>query len=236
MKTHKAQPSSEMGFMDALSRAIAVFAKDVTTEFRTRYALNAILLFAVMTLIAVSFSIGGIGLEKPIQASLLWIIIYFSAMSGLSRTFVHEEDAKTASALRLAAPPGAVFGGKLLFNYILLFVLELVIVPLFVGMMDLHVSGWPLFIAILIFGSAGLAVASTMVAAIVSRANARGALFAVLAFPLILPLLITAIRGTQAALGSAVFAAGTEELKLLVSYTGIELVISFLIFKFVWED
>lgn len=231
----KTQNRQDIGLKDALLRAFAVLAKDVKSEFRTRYAVNAILLFAVMTLVAVSFSVGGVGLDRTVQASLLWIIIYFSAMSGLSRAFVHEEDAKTAMALRLAAPPGAVFGGKLLFNYVLLSALELVIVPLFVGMMNVHVSGWPLFLAILLMGSAGLAVSSTMVAAIVSRANARGALFAVLAFPLILPLLITAIRGTQVALAAAAFAAGTPELKLLVSYTGVEFVISLLIFRFVWE-
>ena len=222
--------------VEMLARSAAVFRKDVTCEFRTRYAVNAILLFAVTTLVAVSFAVGGVGVSQSVQASLLWIIIYFSGMSGLARAFVREEEARTATALRLAAAPGAVFGGKLLFNLALVGALEVIVVPLFVGMMNVQVEGWPLFLVILAVGSAGLAVSSTIVAAIVSRANVKGALFAVLSLPLLLPVLIGGIRGTQAALSSAVFGAGMEWVKLLVAYTGIMFVLSLLLFRFIWED
>jgi len=222
--------------VEMLARAAAVFRKDITSEFRTRYAVNAIALFAVTTLVAVGFAVGGVGISQSMQASLLWIVIYFSAMSGLSRVFVREEEARTASALRLAAAPGAVLGGKLLFNLVLLVSLEVVIVPLFVGMMHLEVSGWPLMLATLAAGSAGLAVTATVVAAIVSKANAKGALFAVLSFPILLPLLVGAIHGTQAALSSARFAAGMQDFKLLVSYTGVMFIVSLFVFRFIWED
>jgi heme exporter protein B len=227
---------AQPGLAAMLSRSAAVFSKDITCEFRTRYAINAIVLFAVTTLVAVSFAIGGVGVSQSVQASLLWIIIYFSAMSGLSRVFVREEESHTASALRLSAAPGAVFGGKLLFNLVLLGALELVIVPLFVGMMNVQVSGWPLLISIIVMGSVGLAVASTIVAAIVSRANAKGALFAVMSFPLLLPVLIGGIKGTEKALESASFMAGMEWIRLLVSYTGIVFIVSLFLFRFIWED
>jgi heme exporter protein B len=219
-----------------LRRSVAVFRKDLISEFRTRYAISAILLFAVTTLVAVSFAIGRAGISPAVHSSLLWIIIYFSSLSGLSRTFVKEEESRTADALRLSASPGAVFGGKLLFNFMLLAAIEVVTIPLFVGMMSLQVKGWPLFVAVLVIGSIGLAVASTIVAAIVSRANAKGALFAVLSFPLLLPVLIVGIRGTEAALQSASFMAGADSLKLLVSYTGVMFIMSLLVFRFVWED
>ena len=153
------QLSSSIGLIELLTRSAAVFKKDITCEFRTRYAINVILLFAVTTLVAVNFSVGVSRISPSIQAALLWIIIYFSALSGLSRAFVREEEGKTAIALKLSAAPGAVFGGKLLFNLILLFMLELVTVPLFVGMMNLQVKGWPLFLVVLASGSVGLAVA-----------------------------------------------------------------------------
>lgn len=224
------------GGMEMLSRSWAVFGKDVTCEFRTRYAVNAIVLFAVTTLLAVSFAIGGVGVTPAIQASLLWVIIYFSALSGLSRSFVREEESRTASALRLSAAPGAVFGGKLIFNIVMLGALELVIVPLYVGMMGVEVSVWSLFVLVMVCGSLGLAVAATVVAAIVSRANAKGALFAVLSFPILLPMLVVAINGTKAALSGSGFGSGADDLKLLVSFTGIMFVVSAVVFKFVWED
>lgn len=219
-----------------LARSAAVFHKDLISEFRTRYAINAILLFAITTLVAVSFAIGGAGITASVQASLLWIMIYFSSLSGLSRVFVKEEESHAADALRLTAAPGAVFGGKLIFNLCLLLALEVVTVPLFMGMMSLQVRGWLLFVSILGIGSVGLAVASTIVAAIVARASSKGALFAVLAFPLLLPILIVGIRGTETALESGSFLAGIESLKMLVSYTGVMSVVSLLVFRFVWEE
>jgi heme exporter protein B len=224
------------GVLEMLARSTAVLRKDLTCEFRTRYAINTIGLFAVTTLVAVGFSVGGVEVSRSIQAALLWIIIYFSALSGLSRTFVREEESRTADALRLAAPPGAVFGGKLLFNLILLFALEVVIVPLFLGMMGVAVKGWLLLLVVLGVGSMGLAVSATIIAALVSHANAKSALFAVLAFPILLPVLVAGIRGTEAAFTSTVFASGIQDVKLLVSYTGIMFVVSLLVFRFTWED
>jgi heme exporter protein B len=230
------QQSVPAGLMEMLVRSSAVFIKDVTCEFRTRYAVNTILLFAVTTLVAVSFSVGTARISPSIQAALLWIIIYFSALSGLSRAFVREEEGRTAMALKLSAAPGAVFGGKLLFNLVLLIMLELVTIPLFAGMMNLQVKGWTLFLTVLVSGSAGLAVAATIVAAIVSKANAKGALFAVLSLPLLLPILVGGIHGVQSALTSPSFAAGMQDVKLLVSYTGIMFILSLFLFGFIWED
>ena len=90
----------------------AVFRKDVRAELRTRYALNALALFAVSTVVAISLGVGPLtrSADLPlIHAALLWIAILFAAFTGLARAFVQEEEARTAAALRLAAPPNAVY-------------------------------------------------------------------------------------------------------------------------------
>ncbi|MCD4692288.1 MAG: hypothetical protein K8R79_05200, partial [Calditrichales bacterium] len=65
-------------------KAYLIFKKDLQQEFKTRYAVNAILLFAVVTLTAVSFSMGAYTASREVLAALLWIILFFSSMSGLS--------------------------------------------------------------------------------------------------------------------------------------------------------
>jgi heme exporter protein B len=219
-----------------LGAALAVLEKDLRSEFRTKYALNAILLFAVTTLTVVSYSIGQFGMTPEILAALYWIIIFFSAMSGLSRVFVREEEAGTVHALRLAAAPTVVYVGKLAFNLILMAILELVVFPLFVIMMGLRVENYVLFFSILILGSAGLASLSTIIAAIVAKSNVKGALFTILSFPPLLPLLITCIRGTRLALEGAETAAAGPELQLLVSYSVVMVTASLMLFDFVWSD
>lgn len=213
-----------------------LLAKDLKSEFRTRYALNAILMFALTTLTVVGFSFGAFSLGPRIISSLFWVVIFFSSMSGLAQVFVKEEESKTASMLKLVAVPSTVFLGKLLFNLFLLFLLEIVIVPLFIVLMNLTILNAWLFFLVLLLGSLGLASAATIIAAIISRARAKGALFAVLSFPILLPLLITAIHGTYLSLEGQAFSSGWSDLRLLVSYAVVIFVASFLLFDLVWSE
>lgn len=218
---------------------MAIWLRDLHSEFRTRYALNAILMFAVTTLIAVSFSIGSFRIEEAerpfLYSVLLWIILTFSALSGLSRSFVKEEEAGTIDILKLSARPQAVFLGKLFFNLTLLGALGLLIVPAFVLLMAYRISIPGFFVAMIISGGLGLGAGTTIVAAMMSRASARGALFSAVSFPLLLPLMITAIKGCErAAIG--INSAGWPEVKIAVAYFVIMITISLLLFPMVWEE
>lgn len=219
-----------------LGAAWAVCAKDIRAEFRTRYALSAIGLFAVTTLTVVSFALGPYGLEQDLSAALLWVVLFFAAMAGLARSFVHEEESRTAPALRLAAPPAAVYLGKYLFNLVLLLLLEALVVPLFMVMMGLQVEKLGLFALVLLLGNLGLAGATTVIAAMVAQASTRGALFTVLSFPLLLPLLISAISGTQATLVQGSASAAWPALQVLLAYAVAMVTVALMLFPTIWTE
>jgi heme exporter protein B len=210
--------------------------KDLKSEFRTRYALNAIFMFALTTLTVISFSVGRISSDTRITSSLFWLVIFFSSMSGLAQVFVKEEESRTVNLLKLSASPGTVLAGKLLFNLVLLLLLEVVIVPLFIIWMNLSVSNVWLFLSVLLLGSLGMACSTTIIAAIISKSHVKGALFAVLSFPILLPLLIAGIDGTRKSLEGQDISAGLADLRLLISYVVVMLVASILLFDFVWNE
>lgn len=218
-----------------LKQSWFVFQKDLHLEFRTRYALNAIAMFAVTTLTAISFSLGPVRLSDAVLAPLLWIVLFFSSMSGLAHVFVREEEQQTADTLRLVLPPNAVWLGKWMFNVVLLFGLEIIIIPLYIVLMSARIENYGIFSAILLLGSFGLASVATIIAAIISIASSRGALFAVLAFPIALPVLISAINGTRLALEGAVFYDCISELQVLFSFSVVIVTASLLLFEFVWR-
>ncbi len=218
-----------------LRNACIVFQKDVHLEFRTRYAINAILMFAVTTLTAISFSIGPIHLHNQVLSPLLWIILFFSSMSGLSHIFVREEEQQTADTLRLVTSPNSVFLGKWMFNVTLLFGLELIIVPLYLAMMGAAVEGAGIFLLILVIGSIGLASVATLIAAIISQASAKGALFAVVSFPISLPILISGIHGTTLAMDGVQFSDCLSDLQVLFSFSIVIITLSLLLFDFIWR-
>jgi len=216
--------------------SLIVFQKDVQLEFRTRFSINAIILFAITTLTAISFSVGPAKLDITILSALLWIILFFSAMTGLSHIFVREEEQQTADTLRLVTSPLAVFLGKWLFNVVLLFALEIIIVPLFFILMNTSGGNSNLLLMVLFLGSLGLSTVSTIIAAIISQASARGALFAVLAFPISLPIIITSIHGTRLALEGNSVSTGFSDLQILISFFIVILTVSILTFEFIWKS
>ena len=222
-----------------LAEAAAVFVKDLRAELRTRVALSTLGLFALTTLAAVSYTIGPYRIaatDRPfLLAALLWIVIFFAAMAGLDRSFVKEEESHTAPLLRLSASPHVVWAGKLVFNVVLLALLLAVIVPLYCVLMGYRIQLVGAFVALLAAGGFTLAVVSTIVAAIIARAQGRGALFPVLALPLLLALLVFLIQGTTATAEGSV-AAVDASLRAVVSLGGAMTVVSAMLFPLVWND
>ena len=211
----------------------AILRKECRSEWRTRYGLNAALLFAVTSLTSVSFAVGRLGDRPDVLASLLWVVLLFAALASLSHTFVREVEGRTLSLLRLLAAPTAIALGKLLFNLLFLLVIEAVTVPLFLVLMGAPPPRWPAFVAVVAVGSVALAAAATVVGAIISQTRGRGALFAGASFPLLLPVLAAAVSGTRAQWsGSAVDA----ELRLLGAYAVALLAVSLLLYDHLWED
>ncbi len=219
-----------------VSKAFAVFAKDLRLELRTKYALNTIMMFGVTTLAVVSFSLGQAGLPTKLLAALFWIVIFFSAMAALAQVFTREEEAGTALTLRLTAEPNAVYLGKLFFNLVLLTTLAAVVTPLFFIFTDAPTGDLLLFVLVLALGVLALCSATTLVATIISKASVKGALFAVLCFPiLLLPLMLLVGASDQVLLGSGIFEIGAA-LQGLIAYTVVMVTASLMLFKFVWKE
>jgi len=220
----------------ASSSAAAVWAivrKEGLSEWRTRYGLNAALLFAVTTLASVSFAMGRIGDRTDVMSALLWIVILFAAVTSLSHAFVREVEAHTMTLLRLVATPTAIAVGKLVFNLLFLVALEVVTVPLFLILMGGPPPRWGVFLTVLGLGSVALAGASTLVGALIAQTRGRGALFAGVSFPLLLPMLAAAVSATRAQWAGLPVAA---ELRLLAAYAAAMLAASFLLYDHLWED
>jgi len=185
----------------------AVLRKECRSEWRTRYGLNAALLFAVTTLTAVSFAIGRLGNRTDLLAALLWIVLLFAALASLSHAFVREVEGRTLLLLRLVASPAAIATGKLVFNL--------------------------LFLGVLGLGSIALGGCATLVGAVISQARGRGALYAAVSFPLLLPMLAAAVSGTRAQWEGG--PVGSEA-RLLTAYAAAVVGASLLLYDRLWED
>jgi heme exporter protein B len=220
-----------------LSKAFALFKKDFYSELRTRYAINSLAMFIVVAISVIMFAVGQERISAALTGGLFWVVIFFTAMSGLARAFVSEEERGTALTLQLVASPSTVFSGKLVFNVILVFCINTVIALLYGALFESFViNNFSLFLLSFIFGNLGLAISSTIIAAIIAKAGAKGTLYPVLSFPILLPLIITSVQLTLFAFDGTSIEDAKFELAIVVSYDVIMLTVSYMLFDFIWKD
>lgn len=218
-------------------KGYALYKKDFHSEIRTRYAINSLAMFIIVAISVILFSVGNERIGQSLTGGLFWVVIFFSAMSGLARVFVSEEERGTSLTLQLIAAPSTIFSGKLLFNLILVFLMNIVIALIYSAMFDgFIVKNFALFLISFILGNIGLAVSSTIIAAIISKAGAKGTLYPVLSFPILLPLILTSVQLTLLSFLGASFAEAKFELAILICYDVIMLTASYMLFDFVWKD
>lgn len=218
-------------------KAVWLFRKDWQSELRTRYAINALAMFILVTISVILFSVGTEKITDYLTGGLFWVVMFFSAMSGLSRAFVSEEERGTTMTLQLIAAPSTIFNGKLIFNLILVFLMNIAITILFSMLFESFViKNQLLFFGTLFLGNIGIAISSTIIAAIISKASAKGTLYPVLSFPILLPLILTLLELTKFAMDGKSIEESLVEVAVLVCYDVIMLTASYLLFDFIWKE
>jgi heme exporter protein B len=224
-------PTAKLNFFNSIW---AMLIKDGLCEFRTRYAVSALFMFALISLASISMAVGVSSLPVELTAALLWVILFFCAMAGLSRVFVQEQESGTILTLQVYGSGQAVLFGKLLFNVIMLLSLTLLIIPLFIIFLNVDIYRWPMFIVVLILGDMGIAAASTITAAMVAKTKGKNALFTVLTFPILLPQFLSSISATTKILAN--IEPDVSEIMFMAAYNVVLIIASSILFDYLWYD
>jgi heme exporter protein B len=218
-----------------LREIIFLLGKEITLEWRQKYALGGILLYVLATVYVVYISF--IKVEPEHWNTLFWIIILFASVNAIARSFLQEHSARQLYYYTLAHPI-AVLLAKILYNFLLMLLLSV----LTLGAYSL-VAGYsirqiePFFWAILL-GSLGFSIALTFVSAIASKASNTSTLMAILSLPLLIPILATLIRLARA---SFVPKGGFDvpiqsDLFILAGIDLLLLGAALLLFSFLWKE
>ncbi len=193
--------------MRFFSVALLVLKKDFAIEMRSYEILSTTLFFAVSCVAIFSFAFVKEGqAEVDAAAGILWIAIAFAGTLALGRTFERERYGETLKALLLApAPRPAIYLGKLLGIVMLLFVMEILLVPMVAFLFNAPFFARPdLLVALLGLGTLGFAAVGTLFAAMLVRARTRDVMLPILLYPITIPVIIAGVRGTSALLASPV--------------------------------
>ncbi len=224
--------------MRAIGGAWALACKDLLVELRAREALASMCFFAALILLVFNLALGpGSAALRAAAPGLLWVAFLFTGMLGLSRSFQAERENECLEALVLSpVPPEAIFFGKFAGNMVVMLGAEAVILVLFVVLQNLDV--WrvlPQLALVGVLGTVGLAAVGTLVAAMASTLRAREVLLPLLLIPLVVPVILGAVRATEAVLLPGGMTDGVPWLKLLATFDVMFLAVCPLVFEFVLE-
>ena len=182
-----------------LRPAVALLAKELRTEFRTRELLATTLVFVLMVLVLFSFTFDPTAAEtRRFAPGLLWLALLFAGSLMLHPSFTREQANDTLAALRLAPiEPVAILAAKIAANLCFLLLAELMLLPIFAALYNLSLL--PVIgrlVVVLFLGTLGLATIGTVFSAVSSQARMRELLLPLLLLPLMAPALIASAEAT----------------------------------------
>lgn len=222
--------------MNLLQGISAILAKDLQTELRSRYAINTVLAFVGASLLLILFALKANQLSPTPKSALVWIVILFAALSSLSRSFVMETERKTFNLLRLHGTAAEVFVGKLCYNFLFTLTVNITTFILYIFLLGMPVADVFAFFLVLFLGTAGLSGVATMLGAIVSQADRKGAIFSVLGIPLMFPLILILVRTTKAALIEGFTDKYINDFWALFGFAGVTITAGILLFDYIWDE
>jgi heme exporter protein B len=219
-------------------RAWIILWKDLVRERRSKETLNSLFFFALLLLFIFEFSLGS-DRDRLTAAlpGLLWLGFILSGLVGLGRTFLTERENDCWEGLLLA--PGdksAVYIGKVAGNLLLMLVVEAILLLLFSVFFNVDlVTPLPGLAAVIGLGTIGFAAVGTIFAAMTAHVRARELLFPVLLLPVQVPVLLGAVKATEAVLAGEDLGAVAHWLKLLAAADVIYLTVGLLTFDAILE-
>ena len=218
-----------------LEQMITILWKDVRYELRSKQMWTGMGLFALLVLVIFNFTFDlRVDNAAAIAPGALWVAFVFASLLGLGRTIAAEREIGSMDRLLLCpVDRKAIYLAKLLGNMLFIGVVEIVALPIFAALFNV-----PLFVGallpIVLLSTLGIAAVGTLFSAMAAATRARELLLPILVFPLIVPIVIGAVRATGTLLAPAV--NEPPWLGLIAAFDVIFLTVSMLAFEYVIEE
>ena len=206
-----------------LADVAALTRKDLRVELRARDTLPAMLLFVLSTLVVFHFALPE-GAGDDAAYGLLWVAIVFTALLGLARAWVPEQEHGVLDSLVLApSDRSAIWLGKTLATLAFLLAAQVVALPAFVLFFaPLDATA----LAGVLLADIGICTVGSLMAAMAAAGRSREVLLPLLVLPLAIPLIVGGV-------GAAISPEGERYLLLLALYDAVFAVLSWASFEYV---
>ena len=219
--------------MNSIKSIVGLFKKDVLLEIRQQYSFYGILLYVSSTIFVLYLAMGQP--EDEVWNGLFWMIQLFVCVNAVAKSFLQESRGRMLYFYSIAGPRDFILS-KLLFNALLMLLMSIMSLLLFVLLMGNPLTKAIQFVALSSLGGVSLSLVFTFLAAIAAKAQQQAALMAILGFPIIIPQLLLLMKIATIAFASVVQAGLAQMVLLLIALDVMVVVLSVILFPFLWKD
>jgi len=219
-------------------KAIAAIAwKDLAAELRSRELLSAMLVFSLLVILIFNFALElDIATRRSVTAGVLWSTFAFAGTLGLNRSMAVEKDRGCLDGLLLApVDRSAIYFGKVISNLAFMIIVEAIVLPIYSVLYNVNLFR-PGLLMVILLGSVGYVAVGTLLSSMAVQTRTRDVLLPILLFPVVVPILIAAVKASGGYLTEAPMTDILPWLNLLIVYDVIFTAIAFMVFDYVVEE
>jgi heme exporter protein B len=222
------------GYLRAIG---AVVWKDLAAELRSRELLGAMLVFALLVILIFNFALElDVRARQTVTSGVLWATFTFAGTLGLNRSMAIEKDRGCLDGLLLApVDRSALYFGKMLGNLAFMMIVEAIVLPVYSVLYSTNLFN-PGLLLVILLGSIGYTVVGTLLSAMAVQARTRDVLLPILLFPVILPVLVAAVKASTGYLQGLEAVDILPWLNLIIVFDVIFTAVAFMVFDYVVEE
>lgn len=214
-----------------------LFLKEFKLELRRKSVISGLGLYllSLIFICYLTFNLRQASISEATWSALFWLVILFSVINSVAKSFIGENKGLSIYYYSIASPQ-AIIISKILYNTVLCFVLSLLGYFLFELFIDNPIEDHSTFLLTLCLTSIGFASSLSLISGISSKANNSNILMAVLSFPLLISILLMAIKITKNVLDGLDPSFSHDELFNLVAINCILSGLAYLLFPYIWRS
>ncbi|NLG96151.1 MAG: ABC transporter permease [Chloroflexi bacterium] len=225
------------GLTSFFSAIIAVVWKDLAAEWRSREMLSSMLVFALLVIFIFNFALELSPVTRgQVTAGVLWVTFVFAGTLGLNRSLAVEKDRGCLDGLLLApVDRTAIYFGKMIANLLFMLLVALIVLPVYSILYNANLFH-PGLLAVIFLGAEGYVAVGTLLAAMAVQTRTRDILLPILLFPVIIPVLVAAVKASSGFLQGLPAEEISGWINLLLVYDVIFTAAAFMVFEYIVEE
>lgn len=215
----------------------AIVWKDLAAEWRSREMISGMLVFALLVVFIFNFALElNPATRSSVTAGVLWVTFSFAGTLGLNRSMAAEKDRGCLDGLLLApVDRTALYFGKMLSNLVFMLAVAVIVMPVYSVLYTVNLMQPGLWVVVAL-GSLGYVSVGTLLASMAVQARTRDILLPILLFPVLIPLLVAAVKASSGFLQAIPMEEIWPWLNLMIVYDVVFLSIAFMVFEAVVEE